>query len=76
MLTGMRESFRPGGWNEELIVDQLVQNRRQRIRAEGWMNKKLELQQETVDHWNRQTMDPEMMDLPEDESGLVAERTR
>ena len=32
------------------------------------MNEKLKLQEETVDHWNRHTMDPEMMDLPEDEA--------
>jgi hypothetical protein len=71
MAAGMRESLQPGNWNEELSVDQLIQNRRQRIRAELWMNKKLKLQRKGVDHWNRQTMDPNMMDLPEDEAAWL-----
>ena len=67
IVKGMLDSFEPGNWNEESIVQQLAQNRWQRHRAERWMHEKLNLQQVSVDHWNRQSIDPMMMDLPEDE---------
>jgi hypothetical protein len=68
IMKGMLESFQPGNWNERSIVEAMGQNRWQRRRAERWMHEKLKLQEQSVDHWNRQTMDPEMMDLPDDEA--------
>jgi hypothetical protein len=67
IVKGMLDSFEPGNWNEQSTVEQMAQNRCQRHRAERWMHEKLRLQQQSVDHWNRQSMDPAMMDLPEDE---------
>ena len=65
---GYRESFQPQGRDEEIHVGQMALNRWQRLREERWMAEKLQLQFEAIDHRSRQSIDPAMMDLPEDEA--------
>ena len=65
---GMRRSFQVQGLNEELLADQIARNRWQRFREQRWETEKLQLQLDGVDDCSRESIDPELMDLPEDEA--------
>ncbi len=74
-LAGMRESLKPQGRNEELIVYQLALNLWQRLREDRWETETLQRQVEDVNRITRKRFDPEMMDLPEDEAAWWSHST-
>ena len=66
-LAGMRESWRPQDYYQDTLVEKLAFNEWQMHREDRWLTETLQHQADGVEHFNRASLDPEQMDLPEDE---------
>ncbi len=64
---GIRESFMPQSYGDEVICENIALNRWKRKREELWYAKKIGLQVDSADDFPREAIDPKMMDVPDDE---------
>ena len=63
----MRQSFQPQDYNQDTLVEELAFNRWQKHREDRWLTETFQHQADGIEHFNRASIDPELLDLPEDE---------